>query len=312
MKITDEIRARIASGDIPLGKVHGEPIDRYHATPAVSASKLKVARRSLRHFHRKYLQAGYVADEPSEAMVLGSAVHALIEGPEAFGAQFAVLPSGVDKRSNAGKAAWQAFVDAAGARRVIKQDVAQEARDMADAIRAHPAAAALLRGTQREVTWRAEVGGLLVQCRTDIWGETPVDVPFADGVRSIGLRVVDIKKTASLDAEDYSSFQRQFFSLGYYRQVGFYSALLQMMIAPEQRPQSGWVPFFFIAVSEETHDVMVVEPDAEAMALGYEHAMNDLRKVRDAFAAGVWPGTPETVVPISLPEWFVRKNGGAV
>ena len=324
MKITDEIRDRIQSGKIPMGKTLGESNDVYHATPAISASKLKVARKSLRQFKRRYLSGPVEPSEPSEAMILGSAVHALIEGADAFGAQFALVPENAPKRPSSAQLKaknpsvetisairwWDQFNQGIGARRVLKPEMVQEARDMADAIRAHPAASALLLDTQREVTWRTEVTGLLVQCRTDIWGETPVEVPFADGLRTVGARVVDIKKTATLDPEEYSSFQRQFWSLGYYRQVGFYSALLQMLVPTELRPTSGWIPFYFIAVAEDTHDVMVVEPDANALALGYEHAMADLKKLREAFRTDEWPGTPDTVVPISLPEWFVRKNGG--
>jgi hypothetical protein len=307
VRITPDIRARIDSGDIPLGKIEGEPIDRYHATPAISASKLKVARRSLRYFKRKYIDCTLPPEPESEAKLLGSAVHALIEGRDAFLEQFAVAPEGIDRRTKDGKADWAAFLDMSAGKRVLKATLAKEAQEMADAINAHPAASALMQGVQREVSWRAEVNGLLMQCRTDIYGENTVSVPFADGVREVGTRVVDIKKTASLCADEFSNFHRQFFTLGYYRQAGFYSALLQMMVPPECRPASGWIPFFFVAVAEDTQEVFVGEPDADAMALGYEHATSDLRAVRDAFESDEWPGTPDTVQPLSLPAWMKKE-----
>lgn len=309
MKITPEIRSRIDSGEIRLGRVEGEPIDRYHATPALSNSKLKAARKSLRYFYRRYIEGSLPPWKQSEAMVLGQAVHAICESMESFHSQFIVTPEGVDRRTTAGKAAWAEFEARAVGRTILKAEVAHDAMEMAKAIERHPAASALLSGCVRETTWRTDIAGLLLQCRTDAFGENRVEVPFPDGVRVVGPRVVDIKKTASLDGGDFNSFQNQFFKLGYYRQVGFYTALLHSVLPKESLPEEGWIPFFFIAVDEETKEVEVFEPDQAAMALGYEHAMDDLRLVRDAFERAEWPGLPSTVQPIRLPEWVLRKEG---
>lgn len=217
----------------------------------------------------------------------------------------AIRPDGIDRRTTAGKAAWADFCALAVGKTIIDAEQAAAVEKMAASVAAHPAASALLSGGVPEISWRAKIGGLRVQCRTDWWAENMVEVPGR--AEPVGLRVVDVKTCESVNEDDIGSFQKQFWSLGYYKQAGFYLALLHSILPKDQIPSDG-IPFFFVAVEKnEPFQTLVVEPDQEALAEGFEAAMADLKALRDCMAANYWPGTPTCVQRMGLPPWFVKK-----
>lgn len=292
---------------VPLGFVQGEPTDTYHANEAVSSSKLKVFAKSPLLYYRKYVAKTITEpEEKSDAFALGQAAHSLIlEGRDAFSRAVAIRPEGIDRRTTAGKAAYAAFEASAVGKTIIDAEQAQIVERMAASVAAHPAASALLAGCLPELTWRAKVGGMSLQCRTDDFGTNIVEVPGR--AEPVGLRVVDLKTCESVNEDDIGSFQKQFWSLAYYKQAGFYLALLHTILPKEVIPESG-IPFFFVAVEKrEPFQTLVVEPDQEALSEGFEAAMADLRALRECMQTGVWPGTPQTVQPMRLPAWFVKK-----
>lgn len=288
------------------GKIIGESNAHYHACEAVSATKLKAFAKSPLLYHRKYVAKIIPPEEPGPHFALGQAAHSLIlEGRAAYLASVAIRPEGIDRRTNAGKAAWAEFVAASDGKTIIDAEQAAQVERMYDSVMSHPAASALLAYTTPEISWRAKIGGLRVQCRTDAFGERPVEVPGR--AEPVGLRVVDLKTCESVNEGDYGCFQKQFWDLGYYKQAGFYLALLHTLLPKESIPEGG-IPWFFVAVEKnEPFQTLVVEPDQTALAEGFAEAMDDLKALRECMASGVWPGSPQTVCPIALPDWFVRK-----
>jgi exodeoxyribonuclease VIII len=288
------------------GKIIGESNAFYHACDAVGSSKLKVFKKSPQLYFRKFVAKTIPRDEPTDAMAIGTAAHALIlEGRAAYLQTVAIRPDGIDRRTTAGKAAWAAFVAQAAGKAIIDAEGAALVERMAASVAAHPTASALLAGCVPEISWRASVGGLRVQCRTDAFGTNTVEVPGR--AEPVGLRVVDLKTCESVNEGDYGSFQKQFWDMGYYRQAGFYLALLTSLLPKDEIPESG-IPFFFVAVEKnEPFQTLVVEPDQEALRIGFEEAMEDLKALRACMASGIWPGSPETLQSIALPEWMVRK-----
>jgi hypothetical protein len=77
--------------------------------------------------------------EPTSAMRLGSLAHCAVLEPDELSKRYAIAP---DRRSNAGKAA-AAEMSANGIEAVSEPEMAL-ALNMADAVRQHPYAAALL------------------------------------------------------------------------------------------------------------------------------------------------------------------------
>jgi hypothetical protein len=82
------------------GIIYDEDINDYHATPAVSNSKLKDFSKRPSLYKKKYIDKD-VERKESKAFAIGSGLHAaVLEGITAFNKNFCVLPDGFDLKSN--------------------------------------------------------------------------------------------------------------------------------------------------------------------------------------------------------------------
>ena len=87
----------------------------YHGdTTRISKSGLDLIAKSPAHYWSRYLDPNREKKEPTAAMLLGTAVHFAILEPEEFGRRYQVLPE-INKRSNAGKAEFEALMEHAKA-----------------------------------------------------------------------------------------------------------------------------------------------------------------------------------------------------
>jgi hypothetical protein len=123
--------------------------------------------------------------EPTSAMRLGSLAHCAVLEPDELSKRYAIAP---DRRSNAGKAA-AAEMSANGIEAVTESDMAL-ALNMADAVRQHPYAAALLADGKAEQSfwWDDKATGQRCKCRPDWYqGTTIVDLKTCQDA-SAGLR----------------------------------------------------------------------------------------------------------------------------
>jgi hypothetical protein len=78
----------------------------YHAHPALSASGLRVLKRSPLHYWDRYINPDRVTTEPTEAMQLGTLIHCAVLEPDQFDVRYIAVPEGIDKRTKEGKQVW--------------------------------------------------------------------------------------------------------------------------------------------------------------------------------------------------------------
>jgi hypothetical protein len=148
--------------------------EQYHADPAISASHLKAVMQSPYHYWSRFLDPQRPTVEPTSAMRLGSLAHCAVLEPDELSKRYAIAP---DRRSNAGKAA-AAEMSANGIEAVSEPEMAL-ALSMADAVRQHPYAAALLADGKAEQSfwWDDKATGQRCKCRPDWYqGTTIVDL----------------------------------------------------------------------------------------------------------------------------------------
>ena len=86
----------------------------YHADPAISKSDLDQIHRSPMHWQYRKTHP----PEQTPALLVGSAVHKMILEPSGFADEFAVAPE-TDRRTKAGREAYQAFQESATGKTVI-------------------------------------------------------------------------------------------------------------------------------------------------------------------------------------------------
>ncbi len=186
-----------------------ETNDAYHAdTSHTSHSMLEVFRDSAKLYHQRFILAEEARPEPTAAMRIGSALHAMILEPDLFGSLFVSAPK-CDRRTNAGKATWAAFEAEHGGKTLLKAEEMAIAVAMAESIDDHPEAMRLLghvpRITEQPIRWTDPHTGIECKAKPDCY------LP--------GVAVVDVKTCSRAET---GAFARAALDLGYHRQAAFY------------------------------------------------------------------------------------------
>lgn len=266
----------------------------YHANAAVSHSKLETFRRRPALYHKRYIAKQIVSEEPSAAFRIGSAVHCSVLEPAEWSKRYAIKPEGIDRRTKEGKERWAQFEQQNGGKTIIDQDESALVLQMTDAVRQNPLAAQLLGRGVPEATWRTG-GTMPLQCRTDWFN--PDGCELTDG----RAYVADLKTVESLDDETFSNFERAVFRFGYHRQAGFYLPLISELWA---KPV---FDFFFIAAEKcEPFGVAVFRLTDDAVALGQDETVADLRDLKRCIDFDVWPNIDAVVRELGVPAWYTK------
>ena len=223
---------------------------------------------------------------PSEAMELGTAAHKLVLG---CGAQLVIIDAENYRTKDARDR--RDAARAAGKVPLLPDQFAQ-AQAMADAVRAHPVAAALFNpdggAPERSLFWQDELTGVWLRSRLD-WLPHPV--------RAWGQRMViaDLKSTVSADK---ASVTKHMHSYRYFQQAPFYSDGVRALGLDDDPA------FVFVFVeSAPPHLISFARLDDEAMARGRALNRRAIERYRDCKEAGVWPGYSSEIEVISLPPW---------
>ena len=172
----------------------------YDNIPAVRRSDLWELRKSPAHYLYKVTHP----EEPTPALMFGTAAHKYILEPETFWDDYIELPK-IDRRAKAGKEEWNRILES-GKTPINTEDMTV-IRDMDDAIRRHKTASKLLKTGEHEVPieWTDPETGEACKCRPDV---------------ITGEFIVDYKTTTSCDD---GAFERSCRAYGYKLQAGMYS-----------------------------------------------------------------------------------------
>lgn len=135
----------------------------YNDIPAVRRSDLWELRKSPAHYLYKVTHP----EEPTPALMFGSAAHKYILEPESFWDEYIEIPK-IDRRTKAGKEEWQKILDS-GKTPISTEDLSV-IRDMKEVIKAHSTAAAMLLTGDHEVPieWTDTETGEACKCRPDV------------------------------------------------------------------------------------------------------------------------------------------------
>jgi hypothetical protein len=265
----------------------------YHASDAISASKLQVFHESSLDFFEQFV-AKSRAPTSSFSMDFGEAFHALQHSREVF--KSCVVPMIFkDFRTDAAKE-WRDDMQAQ--RKLILNGEQMRAIELMDArAKRHKLVASLIDGAEPELTWRHSFGKWTVQSRTDSFNRNRVKLP--DG-REIGPFWIDWKVCASL-----RQFRKSWLDLGYARKSLYYSEVISLCEAlPDDAPR---YPFFWIAIeAEPPHEIQVFELGEKSFPLAKTEIMMDLRRLRRCYETGEWE-RPETIEIIDYPFYYAQR-----
>lgn len=252
--------------------------EEYHAHKAISKSGLDRIHRSPMHF--KEWQ-----DNPPEqtpAMIFGSLVHDALLLPEHFKATTALMPE-IDRRTKAGKEAFEKFTIENHGKRILSHDEYQTIQAMLDSVYSHPTAGKLLDQGHAEQSffWTDPETQVECRCRPDFQRD--------------GKVIVDLKTT---EDASFRAFQKSIGNFRYDVQAAFYADGLSAVTGQT------FDTFVLIAVEKKApFAVAVYALDEASIECGRMKYKSDLSVFAECLKTNQWPGYPIEVQPMNLPSW---------
>lgn len=257
----------------------------YNKAPGIRRSLLWEIRRSPAHLKWRMENP----PEATPALIFGQALHAAVLTPEDYGRQFAVMPN-ADRRTRAGREAWDAAAAQAQGRTQIAFDWAEQIADMVQAVRGNPMAERLLDGPhETSYFWADTLTGEACKCRTD--AETDIGDMHL---------IVDLKscQDASTDA-----FMRDALNYGYDVQAAMYTDGYKAVTGRE-------ATFVFIAVEKNPpYAVNILQADTLFMQHGQDRYRHLLGLYHECRQRNQWPGYTGfdgDIASIGLPAWLAK------
>ena len=260
----DEVRISLESGTFP-----NLPLADYLRVPLWSQSSLKEAAKSA--LHAKAARDASVRTPPTDAMLLGSALHlAFLEPDKAEGR--IVVWLGKARRGEA----WADFQAKNKGKIILTNDQYGRLAGMIHALRDNFFVDKLARFGDMpvEVTKIGDVCGLKMKGRADALGE---------------FTICDIKTVKSADPRKFLNACIQF---GYDVQGAVYCELFDRD------------KFCLICVeSDRPHDVVVFELSQAMLDNGRRKMMGYIKTILEAERTGIWPGRSSTPITLESPSW---------
>lgn len=257
----------------------------YNKAPGIRRSLLWEIRRSPAHLKWRMENP----PEATPALIFGQALHAAVLTPEDYGRQFAVMPC-TDRRTKAGREAWEAAAAEAQGRTQIAFDWAEQIADMVQAVRGNPMAARLLDGPhETSYFWADALTGEGCKCRTD--AETDIGDMHL---------IVDVKtcQDASTDA-----FMRDALHYGYDVQAAMYTDGVRTVTDRDAM-------FVFIAVEKTPpYAVNILQADTLFMQHGQDRYRHLLGLYHECRQRNQWPGYTGfdgDIASLGLPAWLAK------
>lgn len=259
----------------------------YHTGPGISNSGLNLLRKSPRHYWAAYLDPDREAKEETPALRLGSAIHSAVLEPHKFADEFCCAPD-VDRRTKEGKEIYAAFIAESGDKTVLSAKEYLNVQRVVESVLRHKVYKKIFDGSdgvaETSMYWEDRSVGVLCRIRPDWMGA---------GV------LLDVKTTEDASPD---SFMRSIFTYGYHRQAAFY---LDGCKANGIDPGA----FMFMALEKSApYAIAFYYAEPEMIEQGRKEYKKLLRIYADCLESGNWPGYPEKIVPINLPEWYLAQQ----
>ncbi len=263
--------------DVPEAEYHRRVLG------VASNSALKI----LREKSPAHLKAWSESEDsdPTPALLFGKAYHCRMLEPEKFAATYCVRPDFGDLRTNAGKAARDAWLADHAGMQALTRDDADRIEAMAVALQAHPLAWAILSQGHSEVTmyWTDRLTGVPCKARADKWHP--------------GKLFADLKTTDDASPE------------GFRRSVARYSYHVQHSHYTDGALACGEPVTNFLIVAQEKeapYAVAIYQIDAAAESRGFELRERGLQTLRECIDADTWPAYAPGITELSLAPWALK------
>ena len=291
---------------------------KYHTWDAASKSRLWAMRQSPAHAKVIIdVSTSGEDDDPTPGQVFGRAFHAALLEPDVFKAQYATADQciahtekgsrcqkkGAFPLTNGKSICGIHFKKALAEDRslvldenveVLSKKVHAACLTIRERVIAKARASGLVSGPGRaelSIVWEDPETGIMCKGRID--RHTVVKYKVAAVVKSIPT-IVDVKTT--VDASDYA-FERTIFRYGYHGQGAMYLDGAQEVDLPAEQ-------YVIMAVEKkEPYESSVFRLNEAAIDAGRDLLRSLLLRYAWCKKKGIWPGYPDRVREIALPDW---------
>lgn len=248
----------------------------YRESAGVSQSDLKlIDAKSLYHYRYQPKK------QPTDAQLLGSAIHTKIFEPDLFESRFLKLPD-INRRTKAGREEYAALTESGKV--LLKRDDWDLCTRMKTAIKRNAGINRIIEACEFEKSsFVKDKNGLVKKMRSD-------------GYDKNTHTIVDLKTT--MDANP-KTFQRDIFKWGYHWQVAYYTDIVYEL--------TGDHPKFIIIAIEKSypHESCQFVLSAKSIAIGRTGYRRSLNKLNTAHSTGNWSGYDSRTV-VTPPTWLER------
>lgn len=263
----------------------------YHAHASISSSAVKVFNRSPLHYWQAYLNPNREPSESKAGMVLGSLVHTLFLEPEQYAAEYAILPTSIDKRTKAGKAEFAEFEQANAGKCLISAEQYQTAQNMTASLESHPVTQLLDQHdgiVEASIFYADPTTGVECRVRPD-WCLPPCDA-FPNGL------IIDLKST---DDARPAAFSRTCANFGYDVSAAMYVDGFQLHYCTAEPPD-----FLFLVVERDApYAVACYQASYDMLNNGRTKLNRSLSEFAKCQISNIWPGYDSTIKAIEMPAW---------
>lgn len=237
-----------------------------------------VRRSDLWRMHESPEKYKWFLEHPPEStptLTFGAAAHKMLLEPDGFDDEFAVLPN-VDRRTKAGKEAYEAFLLNSDGKAIISEDEYNTINEMIRRAMTIPCVVNLLDGKKEQsFFWTDEDTGILCKIRCDCITEH-------DGK----VIVVDYKTTT--DARTNIFVNRDMDKYGYFLQAFMYTEGVMKNMGLTERPD-----FHFIVQEKKppySLNVVTVYGDSDVMMHGQDVFREYIGMLKQCMETGFWWG----------------------
>jgi exodeoxyribonuclease VIII len=221
----------------------------------------------------------------SEALRFGSLFHCKMLEPELFASTYVAAPK-LDRRTKEGKAQYLELCEEFGEENLIDARTFKELELSRESVLKNPTARKLVESLimrEHSIAFIDEKSGALCKARLD-------------GVTKQGI-IVDFKTTQSAARSD---FARSVFNYGYHSQGAHYLRAARSIDINSTH-------FVIIAVEKGTGFVALYDLDAPTIQAGENQLDQWLPIWKRCSDSGIWPGYPEEIQTLNVPEWAINK-----
>lgn len=272
---------------------------KYHADLS-AISKSRLAKMSVCPRYFKWCEDN--PQEQSEDLIVGSAFHKIVLEPKTFDKEFVVCPP-IDRRTKAGKEAYEAFLQTANGRAVITQEQYDTICSMRDSVLNNPYAVQLLKGKHEKSMYAVDdLTQERIKARPDCF--RIIDTTDENDEPIKRVIITDLKSCRSAM---YDDFCRDVVKYAYDLQSFMYTDIASKVLnVPREN-----ISFVFIAVEKKApYLVNILQADEYVLQRGEALFRKYIGMYHEARTTDNWwglNGQQGIINNLSLPSYLLKN-----